>query len=161
MAVLSTTEKYNNEALLEQNKQLNIMVEDFKINIKNLLEDNLKFKAENERLEAELKTLKADLNNEKSLKKSSSFGKIPVQNKTKTTNIKGNSNSKQGLSSNCSKEENNESNPDNTQGGEELNNSASKTSANLKNKLKSSIIQNLITESEFYNNKKEFEDLQR
>lgn len=137
------------------------MIKDFKINIKNLLEDNLRFKAENEKLEAELKTLNANLNSEKSLKKSSSLGKIPVQNKTKVTNIKNNNSFKKTFSSNRMKTENRDSSVDYPLDAEELNNSASKASFELKNKLKSSIIENLITESEFYNNKKEFEDLQR
>ncbi len=159
-AIKNSTEKYCNEALLEENKQLSFMIEDFKINIKNLLEDNLKFKAGNEKLEAELKTAKAHLNNEKSLKKSSSFGKIPVQNKTKI-NIKGNNNNKKGFSSNRIKSENKESSSENLFDAEELNDSARKASFELKNKLKSSIIENLINENEFYNNKKDFEDMQK
>ncbi len=164
LALMKSSEKYNYQALSEENKQLKQMIEVFQINIKNLLEDNLKFKNENERLEKELKNFTsasvANEDAEKDSRKTFSQGKAPLKKK-----VIGNNNKKSisNLDKNDSiikrklKEEKNY-NEDNEDSNTSLNN---KTSSELKNKLKSSIIDKLTSDNDLYKNKKDLEELQK
>jgi len=156
--------------LFKENQQLKQLIDDFKVNIKNLLEDNLKFKSLNEKLELDIKNLTDNLintqTNENSLKKSNSIGKLPIQKKTinnnkfKNINNNNNSNKKKNLNNTTKNSvlEPNEEKPMNDFDSKRLN--ESERTIEIKNKLKNSIIENIINESDKYKSIKEIEDLE-
>lgn len=170
LEILNKFEKIDGEALQKENQQLKQLIDDFKVNIKNLLEDNLKFKSQNEKLELDIKNLTATLNNlqvnENTLKKSNSIGKLPIQKKTsnnnkiKNINNNNNSNKKAKLNNptkNSVLESKGEKQIDDFD-SKKLN--ESERTIEIKNKLKNSIIENIIYESDSYKSKKEIEDLE-
>lgn len=145
----------------EDNSQLRAMVDDFQINIKNLLEDNLKFKSENEKLIQDITILKNTLYQANNNLNPTNINNLNNYKNNPNRNFKDNSNSntprkgilsKDFINENSAKE--NEENSNSQIQGINLN-----SKDYLKNKLKESILENLLNDNNLLKKKKEDEDV--
>ena len=125
----------------EENKKFKDMIEDYKINIKNLLEDILKFKSENDKLKDEIKVLDTNKKNYKLINEKPQELKDHTSSSNETPK-------KLGFS--YEKFDEYSDNDENI-----------KNKNDIKEKLKNSILDNLISENSFIKNKKNVDDILR